>query len=277
MAHRKSWMAVGLTLLLPGLGHIYNGQTKKAVILLVLPFVFLLVCVVVVATDPYRLCFPVMTAALVGSIIFYVGSLVDAFRSAKSQSSEYQMKKYNRAYVYFGVYLAFSICFSVCRSYFRTNWFESYVVPTEGMAPTLITGDRFFADKRSDSRSKIERGEMILYRSPKDRGTIYVKRVVAVAGDKVEVFGKGVRVNGKLIETTKPEEPMNINIQNSAIEVPEGYLFLLGDNQNNSSDSRGHGPVSASSVVGKPLQIWMSYDSKNKTIRWPRLGTVLSN
>ena len=277
MVKRKSWVAAGLTLLLPGLGQIYNGHAKKGVLLLVLPFVVLLICVLVIATDPYKLSFPVMVAVLVVCIIYHVGSVLDAFHSARSQGFEYQLKKYNRVYVYFGVYIAFWICSSIYRSYFRANWFEPYVVPTESMAPTLVIGDRFYADKRPDSLAKIERGEIILYWLPKDPKTNYVKRVVAIAGDKVEVFGKEVRVNGKLIETTEPVEPMNIVIQNSEIQIPEGYLFLLGDNQNNSWDSRVHGPVSVGSVVGKPLQIWMSYDSQNKTIRWSRLGTVLSN
>lgn len=199
---------------------------------------------------------------------------------------------------------------------------EPYVVPTGSMEPTLKPGDRLYALKCAyDIRfpftdvilvkiADVKKGDIILFRAPADPSITYVKRAVAVAGDKLAVRGGKLYVNGKpvpiemttnrdvLYDIERNEDktlfvenlfgvkhnvilddgrPMNREFPYSpdldGITVPPNSVFAVGDNRDNSHDSRAWGFVPIENLKGRAMFIWFS--SLDWRVRPERVGTLL--
>jgi signal peptidase I len=153
-------------------------------------------------------------------------------------------------------------------------------VPTASMVPTIFVGDHFFLDKFAFPgnfpeivrdwlpQRQIERGDIVAFRPPAKANstTPFVKRVIGIAGDVIEGRNKAVYLNGR-----KQDEPYKIHISSPEIPgdgfgpvtVPPGHLFVMGDNRDDSSDSRVWGFVDQQNIIGKPLFVYWSY--KNDT------------
>ena len=148
----------------------------------------------------------------------------------------------------------------------------------------------------------IKQGDIIVFRYPLDPNLSYIKRCVAVGGQTVEIREKVLYVDGKQFanppksQFTSPftyprdfvEEPIvpkNIQMRNrdnfGPVTVPKGQLFAMGDNRDNSADSRYWGFLSEDLVLGKALIIYFSWDARkpfyqlNKKIRWERIGNLI--
>ena len=123
------------------------------------------------------------------------------------------------------------------------------------MEPTLYTGDKLLIDKVAKMTHHIERGDIIVFdstpeNSRKDK-VYYIKRVIGIGGDTVSIKNGDVFVNGKEIDESyadKENSPMNLTMT-----VPEGSYFVLGDNRDNSNDSRYFGTILHSQISGKIL------------------------
>lgn len=137
----------------------------------------------------------------------------------------------------------------------RTFVVETYVVQGPSMEPTLRDGERLLVNKLVYRFSKPQRGDVIVFRYPLDPSRDYIKRVIAVEGDVVEIRTGRVYRNGQLLE-----EPYVRHIGLSSMSrlvVPPGTVFVMGDNRLNSEDSRTFGPVQVSLVKGKAsVVIW---------------------
>ncbi len=123
----------------------------------------------------------------------------------------------------------------------RTFIFEPYLVEGRSMFPTLVNHERLIVDKLSFFIGKPARGEIVVFRFPKDETRDFIKRVIAVEGDSIEMKNGQVLVNGKAYEEgyTWKEDPKGSNISNfPKTIVPKDTIFVLGDNRNNSEDSR---------------------------------------
>lgn len=126
-------------------------------------------------------------------------------------------------------------------------------VQGSSMEPTLHTGDKLVIDKVSKLTNKIERGDIIVFdstpeNSRKDK-VYFIKRVIGVGGDTINIKNGDVFVNGKEIDESyadKENAPTNL-----IMTVPEGSYFVLGDNRDNSNDSRYFGTILHSQVSGK--------------------------
>jgi len=187
---------------------------------------------------------------------------------------------------------------------------QNFEIPSESMENTLLPGDRILA--QMFPLRPPARGQLILFLSPRDRGQILIKRVIAVPGDRLRIADKVVILNGKTLdekyltheagpETFYPEdfpndvelpdcaegnEMLSRHVSNGEIVVPAQSYFVLGDWRENSLDSRCWGFVSSSEVVGKPLMIYESIDRPtdeasrpNEDLlgrrRWARLFKIL--
>ena len=158
---------------------------------------------------------------------------------------------------------------------------EASVVPTASMEGTILVGDHLFMDKllygpeiplvhwRLPAFKTIHRGDIIVFRYPKDPSETFLKRVTALGGDRLEIKNGVLYVNSQPVREPyavhhapvhSPEESWGPTV------VPEGKLFVMGDNRDNSSDSRDWGFVPASNVIGEPLFVYWSYDAP--TARW---------
>jgi signal peptidase I len=163
---------------------------------------------------------------------------------------------------------------------------QTFEIPGASMEGTLLPGDRILA--LMFPHQTPERGKMVLFRSPQDRHLILVKRVIAVPGDRIRISQRVVILNGSSLnekyvvhntgqqdfypddfpnESSLPGcaegyEMLSRRVVSGEIVVPAGGYFVLGDNRENSLDSRCWGFVGIGDVIGKPLMI---YDSVNQT------------
>jgi len=181
----------------------------------------------------------------------------------------------------------------------HTYLIEAYNIPATSMEDALLVGDYFIATKDIDS-GEIHDGDLIVFKYPGDprrdyidKGTNYVKRVIATGGQTIEIKNKRVFVDGKpfdeppavKMETTRivpyykdkyewgPHNRDNM----PEVTVPDGKLFVLGDNRDNSSDSRFWGYVEVKDVIGRPRFIHFSWDPDKKRVRLERLGMRLDD
>jgi signal peptidase I len=159
----------------------------------------------------------------------------------------------------------------------RTFVGETSVVPTPSMEGTILVGDHLFWSKalygpeiplthwRLPRLRKVRRGDIVAFRFPKDREQTYLKRVAAVGGDLVEIRAGHLFVNGAPVRENYAIHHGGFFVhtweQMPARLVPEGQIFVLGDNRDNSSDSRDWGPVPEENVIGAPWFVFWSYDA----------------
>ena len=178
--------------------------------------------------------------------------------------------------------LAFTIIFVLIFTSFIA---QATQVPTESMKPSIMVGDHFFLDKLAFSANypafirsylplrDLDRGDIVAFRSPTQGDIPFVKRLIALPGDIIKIRDKSVFVN-----TEKLDEPYKIHVDSSVygadpwtpselmardnygpVTLPENSYFVLGDNRDNSNDSRYWGFIRREDIIGKPLFIYWSY------------------
>jgi signal peptidase I len=164
----------------------------------------------------------------------------------------------------------------------RTFLFQAFEVPSPSMEKTVLTGDRLLVNKfvyapaatlrRLLPRREVRRGDVVVFRYPPDPRRSFVKRVIGLPGETVSIADKRVRVDGReLIEPyafhsddrTWPDDPSisedrRRRDQLPPTRVPEGSYFLMGDNRDDSSDSRSWGAVPDGHVLGRALIVYWS-------------------
>ena len=145
----------------------------------------------------------------------------------------------------------------------RTYVVQTFFIPSPSMQPTLMVGDRIIVSKLSVTLGTIHRGDVLVFKAPptvatlcSDTVTDLVKRVIGLPGDHLTSKGNTIYVNGTpLIETWTHTEPLGPSIGH--VTVPKNSYFMMGDNHNDSCDSRTWGSVPRSDVIGKAfLRIW---------------------
>ena len=188
----------------------------------------------------------------------------------------------------------------------RTLLIQAFKIPSSSMENTLLVGDHIFVNKfiygyhipftkgRVLQFRSPERGDIIVFVFPEDTEKDFIKRVVGVPGDVIEVRQKTVYLNGeplkedyaRYVEGADPEGLVRARDDMPAIQVPEGKYFVMGDNRDRSYDSRFWGFVDSEAVIGKAMFIYFSIDWSRgvgwvevwrwpELIRWGRIGDVL--
>jgi len=157
-------------------------------------------------------------------------------------------------------------------------------MPSGSMKPTLLVGDHILADKFPLNLDKIERGDIIVFVYPPDPRKDFVKRVVGLPGETIEIRDRELYIDGNLLEENYVLHidnhifPADVNSRDNfgPIRVPENSLFVLGDNREASYDSRFWGFVELTKVKGKVTKIYWSWDKENSQVRWERIGKTVN-
>jgi len=170
---------------------------------------------------------------------------------------------------------------------------QAFKIPSSSMEPTLLVGDHLLVNKfiygiripytdiKLFQYTKPGRGDIIVFIFPKDRSKDFIKRVIATEGEKVAIVHNKIYINDRLIDDPWGHFTMlRTSIEDyGPVRVPESSLFVMGDNRDNSQDSRFWGFVKLNEVKGKALIIYFSWDSNAKdflnTVRWARFGKLI--
>lgn len=259
---RRPWVAGLLTILETGLGHLYSGNPGRGLILFCIDqLLFLLFIASFLIVKPNALH---MIIGLSAILIFAVYCIVDAVLAAKRNGENYQPAKHNRWFVYVGfVLVAWLLVHAGTALVVNPYLVQAYSMPTSSMEPTLLVGDCILVNKRIYREGEPQRGDIIVFRSPLDRNVPYVKRLIGMPGDKVEIIGRTVYINGKASSETYAQyvDPGNIDGHFGPYQIPTDQYFVLGDNRNNCQDSRFWGCVPRKNLLGKPLVIYWSFET----------------
>jgi signal peptidase I len=178
---------------------------------------------------------------------------------------------------------------------------QPFVIPSASMESTLMTGDHVIVDKLAYAPSnswsarllpyeQIQRGDIIVFRYPVDERQNYIKRVIGLPGDRLRlengaVWRNGVPLDEKYVQHIFPFAPnqyrdnfpagtpnpgeldwraqqmLEYSVRGGELVVPPGSVFAMGDNRDNSLDSRYWGFVPEENIVGKPVLVWWSYEA----------------
>lgn len=185
----------------------------------------------------------------------------------------------------------------------RTFVIQAFKIPSGSMLPTLLIGDHLlvnkfiygirvpFSGKVLISITEPEKGDVVVFKFPKDRSIDYIKRVVGVPGDTVEITDKEVFINGKAVEdphahigsTTILNSGESPRDNFGPVLVPEDRIFVMGDNRDNSYDSRFWGFVDQKDILGKAFILYWSWDIEKPlfsldrliSIRWTRFANII--
>jgi signal peptidase I len=181
---------------------------------------------------------------------------------------------------------------------------QAFSIPSGSMLETLQIGDYLLVNKFSYgvrnpftnqvmiSRGQPERSDIVVFIFPQDPSKDFIKRVIGIAGDKIQIIDKKLYINDKLVETPQATfKDHHIIDQNDLwisagsegsrrdnfgpFMVPPGQIFVMGDNRDHSYDSRFWGTVPLDNVRGKAWIIYFSLDKKKFWPRWERLGKLI--
>ncbi len=305
---RKPLFALALSFFLTGLGQLYNGKPRKGILFfvasLILPFLFFQLSVV----GPDQILIVLLVLSSASDLGLFVWAARDAWKQAKRTEKNYRLRVYNRLYVYILLVIVLNLfIFGPIVNWQKVCLFAlPYRMQTGSMAPTILPGDWLMIDRRIDHAAKnlgLKRGELVVFKYPKNKNMHFIKRIIGFPGDKVELRGMELYVNGnKWTVQGAPQlegrEDENIEkgtiafhengdsgtygvfyLQGAAredfsVSVPEGCCFVLGDNRDNSADSRHWGCVPLTDIVSRPRLVYFSIDPEGG-VRWGRIGKLL--
>jgi signal peptidase I len=272
-------LAAVLTLVLPGLGHLYAGFLIAALgwwAAWILSFTVAVVVLVRWDAAPAN----VIVAAAI-AIGFLIASIVDAARKARRSPAD----SHNRRYLWVPILLLWVFPGAwVVRSVVRSRLFATYWVPTAGMSPGVMRGDYLLVLPRRTAKPP-RRWDVVTHITTDGSNQVLMRRVAALPGETVEVRSKILWIDGRHIpdpyarhidpetfSATSGARDSLLRDQYGPSRVPADAVFLLGDNRDNSLDSRFRGPVSLADLRGDVRRIYWSRDPETKEIRWDRIG-----
>lgn len=281
---RKPWLA-GVMSIIPGFGQLYNGEVYKAALFALLAtwVVGFLVAFLMLHSPlapPYNIFVPALIWLSVRAAI-----VVDAVVTARRVGEHYHLKALNTWYVYLGILVLALLVYDGIGNIPTRYYAKAYRMPAGSMLPTLMTGDHFMVNRWAYRTGKTpQRGDIIVFKYPEDETKDFTKRVIGMPGDVIEIRDKQVLLNGAPLDDrsyTQRVDPgviaraVNARDNFGPVTVPQGAYFVLGDNRDQSLDSRFWGYVELSKIKGKVSVIYLSWDATNSRIRWERTGQTV--
>lgn len=180
--------------------------------------------------------------------------------------------------------------------FIRTFVIQAFKIPSGSMKPTLQIGDHLLVNKFIYGvkvpymRNTIiplqdpKRGDVVVFIYPEDRSKDFIKRVIGVAGDTIEIRNKKIFLNSLPYQDTHGVYVDDFIIPGAVqprdnfgpVTVPPGKIFTMGDNRDQSYDSRFWGFVDLKDVMGKAIIIYWSWNKDESNVRWNRIGNLLN-
>lgn len=295
MENKKPSIAISvlLNLIAPGFGYIYIGLLRQGII----SFALMILLAFAYSSSLVNTFtgFASISALL---LVLYFFILIHCFIKAKKMSAS-TLKNFQQKRFLIPIFIVFLLTNGIG---YKLPKFEGFEAPAGSMCPSLIKGDRFMVLKNVS----FAKGDMVVFKSPKDPTISFVKRVVGFPGDKIEITNGELVINGKSIITKKTPFDSSVTfycdqdfIMNGAslytarvedkeftlavdghtnndyteYTIPKNEYYVIGDNWNNSFDSRFISTIPKENIIGKALYIYFS--SYNWKADWSRIGAGL--
>ncbi len=248
---RKLWVAILFSILAPGLGQIYCGHLIRGIIFLGIltllsfgkSFIFLLA--MQQSSNPYV----IIVIVCIMIILVYILAMVDAILLARKYRGGSISKSYNKWYIYLAVFI---LAFFVIRPIIVHDYIaKSYIMPSEGMAPTICNGNGILVDNFLYNSNKACRGDIVVIKNPDDKKIKLVKRIIGLPGEIIEIDHKHVYINDRLLHEPYVVHKYPLHDRFPPTYVPKDSFFVMGDNRDFNLDSRAWGFVSKDLIEGK--------------------------
>lgn len=267
-------VAAFLSFIAPGSGQLYNGFFSKGILFVCLYFVL---PVFLFRLGLHNKLSGFLTV-IVFLVCFWIFVIADAFFGARKRT-DYILKPYNKVLIYILIFLLINGTLLIPTKIMTEKilGFGVYKILTGSMKPALSINDCLISDLTNVKNDDLIRGDFVIFLYPKDPTKEFLKRIIALEGEKIEIRDKQVYINDEPItEDYKVHNDERIFTRNENYQyenyirdnygpeiVPVGHCFVLGDNRDNSSDSRFWGFLPVSNIKGKPLFIYWARE-KNR-------------
>ena len=268
----RGWLAALLTFLAPGAGHLYAGHVRRGILLHLASYVIVTALVAVFVYGPSGAAVVILPLIVVFAYVLFVA--VDAWRSASRPTFLLRRRRWMAA--------AALVLFSVVvgdayLTRLRSAAGEAFRISSTSMEPTLLAGDYVYIEAHSPT--SVRRDQLLVWDAsigPR------LQRVVGLPGDTLQMTGQRLLRNGAAV--AEPYAQYDPEVSDSVaprrwgpLVVPQDSVFLLGDNRDNSYDSRYVGFVPVDSARGRPTRIYLSRDPTSSVIRWSRIGSRIEH
>ena len=291
---RRPFYALLLSLGATGLGHIYCGRLEKGLVLFFISFLFTPVIVFSVKNVTSTFTLILLLASIFITFLVFLYALIDSWLLAKRIGDKFKISSYNKWYIYL-LFILVSFSHPISREIvIRDHFLQAFKTPSGSMLPSILVNDYILLNKSIYLRQKPQIGDIVIFIFPNDRSKDFIKRIVALPGDSVEMKNNVLyindialnyqeidtqdlseikrQVNGQVLTETNRDVAYKIMLIGAPTQnypktiIPDGHCFVLGDNRNNSFDSRYFGPVPLTDVKGRVDYIYYPAES------WTRFG-----
>lgn len=293
---RRPVLAGFLSVAATGLGHIYCGHFGKGIILFFISFIFAPIISSAIVTSRSTVAFIAVILSIVLLVFVFFYAIIDSVKIAIKADIGYRLKEYNKGYIYLlFIIVSFTYPTNLANT-IRKDVLQPYKIASSSMTPGLLKKDYVMLNKMTYKQKSPEVGDIVIFTNPNKRHMDYIKRIVAMPGDTVEIKENILYINDaplpyksidkkdmadiknqvdgvakievnrtaqyKIMLSGKTGENQNFDKQ----RVPNGHCFVLGDNRNMSMDSRAFGMVPLSDIKGRVDYIYIPAES------WARFG-----
>jgi len=268
---KEPLIALLLSVICTGLGQVYARRLKRGIVFFCAMSVYSIILCLYVISPTTRVNIYWLALAIF-MIIFEIFVDIDAFFYAKSYNTRNNLNRdatfRRRVKIIIGVLIIFIIFnpTNLLRTYIKNNVIQSFMIPSVAMSPTLIKDDKIFVDLVVYKKSEPKRGDIVVFKYPKDPKKYFVKRLVAKGGDEIEIKDGSVLINSVKLDEPKILEKFyyyNEGVyakEGGVVKIPEGNYYFLGDNSMFSKDSRYWGYVPKKYIVGRAYKIWFPFN-----------------
>ena len=267
---KEPLLAVMLSLLLPGLGQAYSNKAKRGFVFFVIDIVFGII-LFAYFVHPYTRVSIALIVPVIMLVVFGLYILVDSYRCAAEFNASNNLSrnpsKGKRVLIVLGIVFLVVVFNPVpffTSHYIRKNLVQSFRFPSGSMQPTLLPGDAILVDKGIYKKSEPARGDIVAFVYPRDKRKVFLKRIVGLPDETVEIKEGNILINGRLVT-----QPVIANLRYSnrgefarpsqVVTIPKDSYYVLGDNSLSSEDSRYWGFVPRQNLVGKAYKIYYPF------------------
>ncbi len=254
---KRKICAVLFSLIVPGSGHIHLGLFKRGFLLFSISLFWRLFVAFYLSNSTTRALPDYI------SIFELIFCLYIAFDAYKHANKDFEQKKSitGNAFLMSVFICGFLLVTIGLALLIRTYFIQPFRIPAASMSPTILVDDRVLVNKMAYKNSAPQRGDVIAFIFPMDRTKTFLKRVIGLPGESIEIKDGKIYINGKEITDGRIKDIYYYNrgdygMEGQIIEIPEGKYFVMGDNSSASHDSRYWGLLSRNDIKGKAYKIF---------------------